>query len=174
MIANLTNHPEASTRYDRQAHDWIKQWEDLAVTKNAGQKHTTLNYGAEDSFSLLYNLYADALLGANLVPHSIYKMQSDFYPTKEQEYGVPLDTRAQRTKSDWAMFCAAIAEPNTSKMFLRDLVKFINQTPTSAPITDLYTVDDGYYAKNTEFKARPVVGGWFALLTLDKVGIPGT
>lgn len=47
---------------------------------------------------LLYNLYADRLLGLGLVPESIYDMQSTFYPTVAQTYGVPLDTRDVFTK----------------------------------------------------------------------------
>jgi len=47
---------------------------------------------------LLYNLYADRLLGLNLVPESIYEMQSAFYPTVANEYGIPLDTRNTYTK----------------------------------------------------------------------------
>lgn len=47
---------------------------------------------------LLYNLFADAQLGLNLVPQSVYDMQSNFYPTVENTYGVPLDTRHTYTK----------------------------------------------------------------------------
>jgi hypothetical protein len=47
---------------------------------------------------LLYNLFADAQLGLDLVPQSVYQMQSDFYPTVENKYGVPLDTRHTYTK----------------------------------------------------------------------------
>lgn len=48
---------------------------------------------------LLYNLYADRELGLDLVPQSVYKMQSEFYPTIGNRYGVPLDTRHAYTKS---------------------------------------------------------------------------
>lgn len=47
---------------------------------------------------LLYNLYADRLLGLKLVPQSVYDMQSAFYPTVNNKYGVPLDTRHGYTK----------------------------------------------------------------------------
>lgn len=47
---------------------------------------------------LLYNLYADAQLGTGLVPQSVYQMQSDFYPSVFNQYGVPLDTRHTETK----------------------------------------------------------------------------
>jgi len=47
---------------------------------------------------LLYNLFADAQLGLGLVPQYVYQMQSDFYPTVANQYGVPLDTRHTYTK----------------------------------------------------------------------------
>ena len=47
---------------------------------------------------LLYNLFGDRELGLNLVPQSIYDMQSAFYPTVEEQYGVPLDTRHDYAK----------------------------------------------------------------------------
>ena len=47
---------------------------------------------------LLYNLFSDAELDLNLVPQSVYDMQSNFYPTIKGTYGVPLDTRHDYTK----------------------------------------------------------------------------
>ena len=47
----------------------------------------------------LYNLYGDKELGLNLVPASVYDMQSNFYPTVNRRYGVPLDTRNNFVKS---------------------------------------------------------------------------
>ncbi|KAK4504245.1 hypothetical protein PRZ48_005161 [Zasmidium cellare] len=173
MIANMTGHSQEGSDYANTASNWIGQWEQLAVNQNANPPHTVLNYGDGDSFSLLYNLYADQLVQTNIVPHSIYTMQSEFYPTVKQEYGVPLDTRADRTKSDWEIFCAAIASTDTRDMFIRDLAKFIDETPTSAPVTDLYDPSTGQFAADIgPFKARPVVGGWFALLALNQTGLP--
>ena len=48
---------------------------------------------------LLYNLFADRELSLNLVPQYVYDMQSAFYPTIEEEYGVPLDVRHDYAKS---------------------------------------------------------------------------
>lgn len=174
MIANMTGHSQEGSTYANTASNWIRQWEQLAVNQNANPPHTVLNYGDEDSFSLLYNLYADQLVRTDIVPSSIYTMQSEFYPTVKQEYGVPLDTRADRTKNDWEMFCAAIAAEDTKNMFIGDIAKFIDQTPTSAPVTDLYDPANAEFAADIgPFKARPVVGGWFALLALNQTGIPG-
>jgi hypothetical protein len=54
---------------------------------------------------LLYNLYGDKVLNLGLVPQSVYDMQSAFYPTVNNKYGVPLDTRHTYTKgmsSPWS------------------------------------------------------------------------
>ena len=64
------------------------------------KSHTTLAYGENHTYSLLYNLFGDKELGLSLVPQSVYDMQSDFYPTVFNEYGVPLDTRHAYTKSE--------------------------------------------------------------------------
>ena len=47
----------------------------------------------------LYNLFGDRELSLNLVPQSVYDMQSTFYPKVNKRYGVPLDTRNNFVKS---------------------------------------------------------------------------
>jgi len=44
------------------------------------------------------------------------------------------------------MFCAAIAEPNTTSMFISDIAKWIDETTTDGPVTDLYDSRTGDYA----------------------------
>lgn len=76
----------------------------------------------------------------------------------ENTYGVPLLSGATYTKSDWQLFCAAIASANTSSMFITDVVKFTNNSPSDGPQTDLYdTLTADYAAGLTTFEARPVV-----------------
>jgi hypothetical protein len=93
-------------------------------------------------------------------------MQSAFYPTIRQPFGVPLDTRNVWTKSDWEMFAASIASDSTREMFIKDLANWINTTPTHRPMTDLFNVDSGDFPGGLQFTARPVMGGSFALLAL--------
>ncbi|KAJ4331030.1 hypothetical protein N0V87_009488 [Didymella glomerata] len=94
---------------------------------------------------------------------------SAFYPSVKENYGVPLDTRNRYyTKSDWELFCAAIASETTRDMFISDLAKSVNETPTSKPLTDLYQTSDATFPPGLTFKARPVVGGLFALLLLEQ------
>ncbi|PMD18325.1 DUF1793-domain-containing protein [Hyaloscypha hepaticicola] len=165
-IASKTGNAADAANYSDIAHSYIGQWQEMAVVTDANPPHTNLDYQDDSSHGLLYNLYADRLLGLNLVPQSIYEMQSAFYPTVAQTYGVPLDTRSIVTKSDWQMWTAAIASRSTKAMFISLLANWINETPTNRAFTDLYNTQTGDFADGA-FIARPVVGGHFALLALN-------
>jgi hypothetical protein len=98
VIAELTGNSADASNYHNIATSYISKWQGLAVVSSASPPHTSLAYNDDYSHGLLYNLYADKLLGLNLVPQSIYDMQSKFYATVSQTYGVPLDTRDMCTK----------------------------------------------------------------------------
>lgn len=172
-IANLTNNQADGANFSQTATDYIARWQDLGINRDANPPHTTLNYGAADSHGLLYNIYADALVQTRLVPRSVYEMQSNFYPTIASEFGVALDTRHGWAKNDWEMWAAAVAEEGTRTEMVQRLARWIGETVTSTPATDLYEASTGDYADGPPvFAARPVVGGWFALLALNGTGIP--
>jgi hypothetical protein len=101
QIANLTGNVADSDNFTTIAHDYINKWQQLAIAQSANPPHTLFNYNNASSYSLLYNLFADRELGLGLVPDSVYEMQSTFYATKFNQYGVPLDTRHTYTKNDW-------------------------------------------------------------------------
>ena len=146
QIANLTGNSDDASNYTSTAQDYINQWYDLGNAAGANPPHTTLNYGNDSTYSLLYNLYGDALLKLDLVKKEIYTQQSNFYATVFQEYGVPLDTRHIYTKGDWEMFTASVSgsgSNNTKQMLFSRLATWINQTPTNEPYTDLFDTDDG-------------------------------
>lgn len=160
VIANLTGHSDDAANYSSIAHNYIAKWQTLAIAQNANPPHTTLSYGDDSSHGklhstdipspnpntspgLLYNLYADAQLGLGLVPNSVYQMQSNFYPTVANKYGVPLDTRHSYSKSDWQCFSAAIASVGTRATFFKHLATWVNETPTNRPLTDLYDTITG-------------------------------
>lgn len=102
-IANLTGHTAEGINYTNIAHSYIDQWQQLGIVRAADGTplHTSLAYGMDDTHGLLYNLYSDKLLGLNLVPQYVYDMQSAYYPTIMERYGVPLDTRHTYTKGEF-------------------------------------------------------------------------
>ncbi|KAB8213432.1 hypothetical protein BDV33DRAFT_210208 [Aspergillus novoparasiticus] len=166
VISNRTAHPNDALNYSRIADDYIAKWQTLSIGHNANPPHTMLSYGANETHGLLYNLFTDRELGLNLVPQSVFDMQSTFYPTANTKFGVPLDTRHSYTKADWELFAAAMASVETRDMFHKALVAWINETPTNHAFTDLYDTSTGDYPGVT-FIARPVMGGAFALLVLE-------
>lgn len=118
---------------------------------------------------ILYNIYADKLLSLNFIDQSIFDMQSTFYPTVALEYAVPLDTRHTWTKSDWAMFAAAVASTSTRDMFISKLARWVENTSSNRAMTDLFDAQTGAFPEGgPTFVARPVQGGLFALLALPR------
>jgi hypothetical protein len=165
-ISNLTGHADDYANYSSIAKDYIVQWQDLGVAKDATPPHATLAYGQNDTHGLLYNLFADRELGLNYVPQSVYDMQSEFYSTIFAKYGIPLDTRHTYTKGDWEAFVAAYVGEDVQKTFYNKLATWIGETTTNRPLTDLYETDAPGYPDGLNFAARPVVGGMFAQLAL--------
>ncbi|EMD33491.1 hypothetical protein CERSUDRAFT_108226 [Gelatoporia subvermispora B] len=101
--------------YSRQASAFIKTWQSLALSSD--QQHLLLDYGDSDAtWSLAYNLYADRLLGLNLVDPSTYQKQTAFYQSvaTSHEFGPPLDSNHTGvTNAAWLLFASATASNET-------------------------------------------------------------
>ncbi|KAK1082607.1 hypothetical protein LTR33_003801 [Friedmanniomyces endolithicus] len=173
QIANRTGHAADGANYTQIAHNYITQWETYGINNATTTPHAELSYGNASSYVLLYNLYADAELGLQLVPQSVYDMQSAFYPTVFNTYGVPLDTRHTYTKNDWELFCAAVASSSTKTQFISTIAKWLGETPTNFAFTDLYDTITGGYPSTPVFIARPAVGGMYSLLALNSAPSSG-
>ncbi|KAI0854373.1 DUF1793-domain-containing protein [Daldinia vernicosa] len=105
---------------------------------------------------------------STFIPDKIYQIQSDWYHAVLQKYGLPLDSRHLYTKSDWEFFAAAVTSKKVRTEILQHVATWVNETATDRPLTDLYETegDGGFPGPN--FMARPVVGGHFAFLALEK------
>ncbi|OCL03285.1 DUF1793-domain-containing protein [Glonium stellatum] len=165
ISADAQNFSATASRY-------FRQWEEFAV--DPSERHTLLSYQWRSSYGLLYNIYPDKLLGLGIIPEHIYTMQSDWYPTVSQIFGIPLDSRHTYTKSDWELWTAATCAPATRRLFVNAVAYWLNNTSTDRAFTDLYeTVGSGSYPVSPDsihFIARPVAGGHFSLLALLKAG----
>lgn len=174
-IATIAGDATASQNYSSTASSFYSRWETFAIDPSG--RHTLLSYQWRSSYGLLYNTFPNMLLSLNLIPQSLYDMQSNWYPTTSQIFGIPLDNRHSYTKSDWEMWTAATCSPQTRRLFVNALGYWLNQTDTDRPFTDLYeTIDTGSYPASPSpiyFIARPVVGGHYSLLSLlrrDQIG----
>ncbi|KAF9019248.1 DUF1793-domain-containing protein [Hymenopellis radicata] len=155
VIAETLGDDSRSNNYSSIASSYVEQWQDLAISSD--KTHLTLNYGNDSSWGLTYNLFSDKLLNLSLFPEEIYTMQTKFYPTKANDFGVPLDSRATYTKSDWEIWTAAImTDTATRDLFISAVKDAAASGKGSATLRDWYETTDG---SPEGFKARPVVGG---------------
>jgi hypothetical protein len=104
----------------------------------------------------------------DFIPSKIYIMQSDWYHDVMQKYGLPLDSRHLYTKSDWEFEAAAVASRKVRSEILDRVALWLNETATDRPFTDLYNTEGDGGFPGPSFFARPVVGGHFAFLALER------
>lgn len=181
-IAAWVDKPHAAKRYRRLAENYVQRWANYSIARDGS--HIKLAYQADKSWGTLYNLFADRLLNLQLVPRSIYDVLERWYPTVAQEYGVPLDSRHEWGKSDWMMFAAFTHPPHAGRgkkppahgardLFVHQLYAYVSDGLTDSPFSDLYETTTGDTPKPphdnlVHFLARPVVGGHFMGLAMDK------
>lgn len=132
--------------------------------------HFVLEYpGYPSTYKTPYNLYPDVLFGLETFPEAAYQMGSTFFPTVRGEYGVPLDSRLDWAKSDWNTWLAGTFgnSSTTRDQFVDDLWAFMVNGLNTWPFSDRYVATSalGRTAGVAVLcKARPTVGGHFALL----------
>ena len=117
-------------------------------------------------WSQKYNLVWDKLFGWNLLPEAFYEAEIRSYLERMNEYGLPLDNRAEITKSDWSMWVASLTDDKEifAKM-VAPMAKFLAETPNRVPFSDFYDTVTGY---DERFIARSVQGGCFMPLLMEK------
>ncbi|TKA75508.1 hypothetical protein B0A49_05421 [Cryomyces minteri] len=155
---------------------------------DAARNHFTLEEGDDATWTTAFNLFPDVLLDLHTFPPAALDVTAAFYPGVRREAGVPLDSALDWGKTDWMLWAAATSAASAGAragaragggasardMFVDDVHALLTNGKTAAPFGDKFVVGaqagrdvgtaDGY-------RARPVVGGHFALLALDGAGL---
>ena len=109
----------------------------------------------------------DNILDLNIFDPQIMKDEVKYYLTKQHQYGLPLDSRKNYTKTDWILWTASMADNNDDFMaFVEPVHRFYNETLDRVPMSDWTWADK---PRRSGFMTRAVVGGLYMKLFADKM-----
>ncbi|KIK65820.1 hypothetical protein GYMLUDRAFT_158766, partial [Collybiopsis luxurians FD-317 M1] len=121
-ISQAVGQSDDYNKYLETASSLASQWQHLAVSSG----HLTSTYNTSNSWSLMYNLYPDKLLGFNLVDETIYSNQTSWYSSaasSDQTFGLPFDSNQNSTaKSHWTLFTAGTVTDSKTRDLLVSMV----------------------------------------------------
>ncbi len=159
LMAQQKGLDDVYDKYINRAREMATQWEQDAREGD----HYRLAFDRADTWSQKYNMVWDKLWKLDLFPNGVRDREIDYYLTKQNKYGLPLDVRRDYTKSDWIMWTAAMSkDKETLLQFVHPLYDYMNETGSRVPTSDWYDTKTGFMIG---FKARSVVGGhWMPVL----------
>ena len=154
-MASMLGMEEVAERYTAKARELAAEWVKMADDGD----HYRLTFDKPGTWSQKYNLVWDKLLGLDIFPDSVARTEVASYLGRQNEYGLPLDSREAYTKSDFILWTATMADDRAAfEAFIDPLHHFYNTTVDRVPMSDWIWTDR---PNHRGFKTRSVVGGYF-------------
>lgn len=155
-MADRLGDKETGEAFIAQAREAAQTWMKLA---DQGDHYGLVFEDTKQSWSQKYNLVWDKLLGLGIFPEEVAQKETAYYLTRQNQYGLPLDSRRNYTKSDWIVWTATMAESQEDfEALIAPEWNFYNESTSRVPMSDWYNTDAPTFVS---FIARSVVGGYF-------------
>jgi len=161
-IWGMKGRDDLRERYMNIARKMAQIWE---IDARDGD-HYKLAFDRSGTWSQKYNLVWDKLWGLQLFPPQVVEREIKYYLTKQNTWGLPLDSREKYTKSDWICWTASMADDTDTFVKFTDRIwKWVNETTDRVPLCDWFYTDS---RRMRGFRARSVIGGHWMRVLMDK------
>lgn len=162
-LADMLGQNDIARKYMALARKMALEW----VEKSDDGDHYRLAFDQPETWSQKYNLVWDKIMKINVFPHEVPEKEIAYYLTRQNKYGLPLDSRHQYTKADWIVWSATLSRSTSDfQHFINPLYRFVNETTDRIPMSDWYWTDK---PEHISFRARSVLGGYFIKMMEDKL-----
>lgn len=154
---------------ERMAARWVKEAADAPAAPGAPDAAATpptrLAFDKPGTWSQKYNLVWDDILELGLFPAAVKAREVAWYRRAQQPFGLPLDSRADFTKTDWTHWSATLSGRREDfEALVEPLWRNADETPDRVPLCDWVKTRE---PRKVNMIARPVVGGYFLPLLQD-------
>ena len=149
--------------YEAAACKMAAEWVPMAANGDGSYR---LAFDQPGTFSMKYNMIWDKVFDLGLFDDSVRETEVASYLVRQNRYGLPLDNRADYTKSDWLVWIASLSTTKSAfEALTAPLWLAYDETPDRVPMTDWYFTSS---AKQRGFQNRTVQGGIFMRLLLPQ------
>ena len=161
QLAQMLGETSVASSFTAAAQSDVTHWLSVSTDGN----HFDMAYNDPGTWSELYNLVWDKILGINLFPSYVASEEVAYYESIMQTYGVPVESTTTTAKTDWQFWSASLASNLTDfQTLIAPIYNFMNTTSNRVPLQDSYDVTN---IASSGFTARPVVGGLFIKMLTD-------
>ena len=161
IITDMLGDADKSAFYRNEAEKMAENWMNTALNPDGT---SNLAFDRPYTYSMKYNMVWDKVWKTGLFTQEFMDAEIADNRKHFNKYGMPLDSRADYTKSDWLVWTASMAsEKKAFEEYIAPLWKAYDESPSRVPMTDWYDTVSGRWVS---FRHRTVQGGLFMRLLM--------